>query len=171
MGRPTRIRDEDCDVEPLTELDFHFDDIVDSPLILPFETYHISYVIEMVKLLAILGHVLTGRYAPAGPSSDLELDQLGDKLREWDKHLPPVLRSLAVAGDMDASFWACMLHVAYQNTRILLFRPRYGENGSSSEPDKELAVRAAAGAITRIAIGCFRICSANSSRPLPLVKG
>ncbi|KAJ5407841.1 hypothetical protein N7509_001724 [Penicillium cosmopolitanum] len=53
FGRPTRIRDEDCDIEALTEEDFDFDTDFDQSLIPAQKDYHVSYVIEMAKLAAL----------------------------------------------------------------------------------------------------------------------
>lgn len=53
FGRPCRIRDEDCDVEPLTEEDFTIDIGFDQSLIPVQREYHVSYVLEMSKLAII----------------------------------------------------------------------------------------------------------------------
>lgn len=52
FGRPYRIRDEDCDVEPLTPADLNFD--VDSQMPLAIhQVVHEHYVLEMSKLAMI----------------------------------------------------------------------------------------------------------------------
>lgn len=53
FGRPCRIRDEDCDVEFLTNEDFMFDLGYDQSLIPVQQDYHVLYVIEMAKLANI----------------------------------------------------------------------------------------------------------------------
>lgn len=53
FGRPCRIRDEDCDIEALTEDDFNFDNDYDNNILPSQERFHISYVIEMSKLAVI----------------------------------------------------------------------------------------------------------------------
>lgn len=53
FGRPCRIRDEDCDIEPLTEEDFTFDTGYDQNLVPAQTDYHVSYVLEMSKLAVI----------------------------------------------------------------------------------------------------------------------
>lgn len=53
FGRPCRIRDEDCDVEMLNEQDFTFDLEYDETLIPVQRDYHVSYVLEMLKLAVI----------------------------------------------------------------------------------------------------------------------
>jgi hypothetical protein len=53
LGRPYRIRDEDCDIEPLLELDFRVDNGYSLDLCGVQEDFHASYMIEMSKLAVI----------------------------------------------------------------------------------------------------------------------
>ena len=53
FGRPCRIRDEDCDIEALSEDDFNFDNGYDKSILPSQESFHISYGIEMSKLAVI----------------------------------------------------------------------------------------------------------------------
>jgi hypothetical protein len=53
LGRPCRIRDEDCDVEALTEDDFYVDLVADDELIAPQKAHHVSYFLDIAKLSAI----------------------------------------------------------------------------------------------------------------------
>lgn len=53
LGRPVRIRDEDCDIEMLEEPDFEELEISGSGLFGILTTYHISYAISMAKLAII----------------------------------------------------------------------------------------------------------------------
>ena len=53
FGRPCRIRDEDCDIEALSEDDFNFDNDYDKSILPSQESFHISYAIEMSKLAVI----------------------------------------------------------------------------------------------------------------------
>uniref|UniRef100_A0A0D2XBJ6 Xylanolytic transcriptional activator regulatory domain-containing protein n=1 Tax=Fusarium oxysporum (strain Fo5176) TaxID=660025 RepID=A0A0D2XBJ6_FUSOF len=53
LGKPCRIRDEDCDIEPLTEEDFYFDDDHNDPLITRQEEHHTALAIEMAKAAEI----------------------------------------------------------------------------------------------------------------------
>jgi hypothetical protein len=53
LGKPCRIRDEDCDIEPLTEEDFYFDDDHNDPLITRQKEYHTALAIEMSKAAEI----------------------------------------------------------------------------------------------------------------------
>ncbi|KAM0424111.1 hypothetical protein ACHAPD_002597 [Fusarium lateritium] len=53
LGKPCRVRDEDCDIEPVTEADLYFDDVMDDPLIPPQKEYHTAFFIEMSKAAEI----------------------------------------------------------------------------------------------------------------------
>ncbi|KNA95867.1 hypothetical protein FOXG_01268 [Fusarium oxysporum f. sp. lycopersici 4287] len=70
LGKPCRIRDEDCDIEPLTEEDFYFDDDHNDPLITRQEEHHTALAIEMAKAAEILGDIVIAEYSPRRP--DLE---------------------------------------------------------------------------------------------------
>lgn len=50
LGRPCRIRDEDCDIEPPTEDDLLFDADTDSPLVPVQSRHHVAYFLEITKL-------------------------------------------------------------------------------------------------------------------------
>ncbi|RDW89989.1 fungal specific transcription factor domain-containing protein [Aspergillus mulundensis] len=152
FGQPCRIRDEDCDVEPLTEEDFQFDHDYDQTLISPQKDFHISYAVEMSALAHILGDILVGEFSPRRP--DLEKYRtatLANRLAEWEHHLPDQLRRASPDGTLGAAFWAGMLNMSYHNYHILLFRPKAIENLSSIEADRDLRARSAADSITRLA--------------------
>ncbi|CAG9992132.1 unnamed protein product [Clonostachys byssicola] len=68
LGRPCRIRDEDCDVEALTEDDFYVDLVADDELIAPQKAHHVSYFLDIAKLSAILGDILIGEFSPRPPA-------------------------------------------------------------------------------------------------------
>jgi hypothetical protein len=53
LGRPIRIRDEDCDVEPLEESDFEEDGDVDKTVFGTYTRFNVLYVITMTKLAVI----------------------------------------------------------------------------------------------------------------------
>ncbi|KAI8237054.1 hypothetical protein K4K57_003269 [Colletotrichum sp. SAR 10_99] len=150
FGRPCRIRDEDCDVEPLDEDDFNFDLDYDQRLIPAQEEYHISYVLEMTRLAAILGDVLISEFSPRRPMTEqFGTQTLKDKLFEWERKLPGNLRTSPLDGTLGAPFWASMLHFNYQYCQILLFRPKSIEIVSQEEKERDLRARMAADAITR----------------------
>ncbi|KAJ5279335.1 hypothetical protein N7478_004707 [Penicillium angulare] len=141
FGRPYRIRDEDCDVEPLTEEDFTFDTAYDLELIPAHEDFNTLYVIEMSKLAVIsnsrpkisqfavvvfadficiiVGDVLTAEYSPrSNPQSNLQAtlqpEALERRLTEWECALPDQLKIKASDNYSGSSFWACMAQFSYQ---------------------------------------------------------
>ncbi|KAL3465834.1 fungal-specific transcription factor domain-containing protein [Aspergillus heterothallicus] len=162
FGRPCRIRDEDCDVEPLGESDFSFDVDFDEDLI-PVQTkYHLSYIQEMSKLAAILGDVLTGEFSARRAMSHVyTTNALAERLASWEYQLPETLHSKPPDETLGAPFWASMLQFSYQYCRILLFRPKPIDGLPSAEADRDVQARMAADAITRaaedlLAVGSIR---------------
>lgn len=53
LGRPMRIKDEDCDIEMLNEGDFLVDQDFDIELLGDQHDFHVMYAIEMSKLAVI----------------------------------------------------------------------------------------------------------------------
>ncbi|KAL4815669.1 fungal-specific transcription factor domain-containing protein [Aspergillus spinulosporus] len=152
FGQPCRIRDEDCDVEPLTEDDFQFDSDYDQTLISPQRDFQVSYVIEMSKLAMILGDILVGEFSPRRPAREkYDTGTLANRLAEWESHLPDQLRRPPPHGSSEAMFWARMLYMSYHNYHVLLFRPKSIENLSPTEAERDACARTAADSITRIA--------------------
>ncbi|RJE26775.1 hypothetical protein PHISCL_00907 [Aspergillus sclerotialis] len=152
FGRPCRIRDEDCDVEPLTVDDFNFDNEYDQTLILAQQDFHMSYFVEMTKLTTILGDILVGEFSPRRPALEkFNTDSLAGRLAQWQSQLPVELRQIAPDGSLGASFWATMLNFSYQYCHILLFRPKTIEVSSAAETERDVRARMAADSITRMA--------------------
>ncbi|KAF9891373.1 hypothetical protein FE257_004229 [Aspergillus nanangensis] len=152
FGRPCRIRDEDCDVEPLTREDFCFDQDYDTRLIPAQEEFHVSYAMEMARLATILGDILVGEFSPRRePNDKFQTDALVARLMQWESTLPESLRRTPPDGSLGASFWANMLHFAYQNNYILLFRPKTIDSMSPVEAERDTRARLAADSITRMA--------------------
>ncbi|KAL4913061.1 fungal-specific transcription factor domain-containing protein [Aspergillus aurantiobrunneus] len=152
FGRPCRIRDEDCDVEALTEEDFSVDIGFDRRLIPVQRDYHISYVLEMSKLAIMLADILIGEYSPRRPSLEkFDTESLAQRLTQWEAGLPDRLRIKAADEYSGGSFWAAMLQFSYQNCLILLFRPKAMENLSQAETRRDARARMAADCITRLA--------------------
>ncbi|KAH7256268.1 fungal-specific transcription factor domain-containing protein [Fusarium tricinctum] len=162
LGRPCRIRDEDCDIEPLTEADFHFDDNHGDPLIPPQKDYHTAYAIEMAKATEILGDIVIGEYSPRRPVSDrYNAAHLKSRLEQWEAQLPECMKKAPPDETLGAAFWASQLHMAYQNYYILLFRPKAIGDLSPSEAEGDVCARRAADSITRmtedlLAVGAIR---------------
>ncbi|KAM0217714.1 hypothetical protein ACHAQI_001764 [Fusarium lateritium] len=151
LGRPCRIRDDDCDIEPLTEADFHFDDTHGDPLIPPQKDYHTAYAIEMAKATEILGDIVIGEYSPRRPVSDrYNTTSLKRRLEQWEAQLPECMKKAPPDETLGAAFWASQLHMAYQNYYILLFRPKAIGDLSPSEAEGDASARRAADSITRM---------------------
>ncbi|KAM6528943.1 hypothetical protein FALCPG4_009895 [Fusarium falciforme] len=152
LGRPCRIRDEDCDIEPLTEDDLRFDECYDEELIPTQKDYHISYFIEMSNLAVILGDIVIGEFSPRRPALECyKAKNLVERLERWHSQLPECLREMPPDESLGASFWASNLQMAYQNYYILLFRPKVIENLSPEEAERDVRARMAADSITRMA--------------------
>ncbi|KAL1989084.1 hypothetical protein VTN96DRAFT_5847 [Rasamsonia emersonii] len=152
LGRPCRIRDEDCDIELLTPEDFQVDEGYDVRLICVQQDFHISYAIEMLKLAVILGRILTGEFSPRrNQITGYNPKALADELSRWESQLPRELHRAPVDESLGAPFWACMLHANYNNCQILLFRPKSVELVSRVEIERDTMSRMAADSTTRIA--------------------
>ncbi|KAF5647675.1 cutinase transcription factor 1 alpha [Fusarium tjaetaba] len=114
LGKPCRIRDEDCDIEPLTEEDFYFDDDHNDPLITRQEEYHTALAIEMTKAAEILGDIVIAEYSPRRP--DLEQykpERLKQRLEQWEAQLPKCMQRAPLDETLGPAFWATQLHMAY----------------------------------------------------------
>ncbi|KAM0417253.1 hypothetical protein ACHAPT_012764 [Fusarium lateritium] len=152
LGRPCRIRDEDCDIEPLTEQDLTFDQVYDEELIPSQKDYHTSFFMEMTKLAVILGDIVIGEFSPRRAALECyKAKNLVQRLEEWESQLPKCLQKMPPDESLGASFWASNLHMAYQNYYILLFRPKAIEDPSPEESAKDVRARMAADSITRMA--------------------
>ncbi|KXH31889.1 hypothetical protein CSIM01_02441 [Colletotrichum simmondsii] len=150
FGRPCRIRDEDCDIEPLTEEDFEFDKNGDERLIPAQHKYHVAYVMEMAKLTTILGDIIVAEFSPRRAMIEkYEAKALKKELRRWNSSLPAHLSPAPLDGSLGASFWASMVQFTYQYCHILLFRPKAIDNLTPAESERDKQARMAADAITR----------------------
>ncbi|KAI1033580.1 hypothetical protein LB505_012968 [Fusarium chuoi] len=133
LGKPCRIRDEDCDIEPLTKEDFYFDDDHNDPLITRQEEHHTALAIEMTKAAEIrefistdgrfsqvtnlcpVGDIVIAEYSPRRP--DLEQyrpDRLKQRLEQWEAQLPKCMQRAQLDETLGPAFWATQLHMAYQ---------------------------------------------------------
>ncbi|CAG1969932.1 unnamed protein product [Fusarium graminearum] len=162
LGKPCRIRDDDCDIEPVTEADLYFDDVVDDPLIPPQKEYHTAFFIEMRKAAEILGDIVIGEFSPRRLALEqYEVPKLKARLEQWESQLPKCMQKQPLDETLGAAFWATQLQMAYQNYFILLFRPKVIDDMSPAEAERDKTARAAADYITRmtedlIAVGTLR---------------
>lgn len=151
LGRPCRIRDEDCDVEPLSEDDFEFDRDCNLSILGQQEHYHNLYAINMSTLAVLLGQVLCLRFSPLSNQDPASVAAIGDSLTQWERGLPTTLICRPMRGDLDAAFWAGNLQACYLWTEILLYRPKSIANASDVERGWNERAMHASDATTRIA--------------------
>lgn len=133
LGLPTRIRDEDCDIEMLDVSDFEEEDQSVYPRYLGTQRReHVLYAIQMAKLAVYLGKICLREFAPVDePKTDAERSRLKEDLMSWEQELSHEMRASATPD----SFWASMLHLAYNNLYILLYRSAYLGAQEGSEQD------------------------------------
>lgn len=139
LGLPNRIRDEDCDIESLDAADFEY---AFSPTLSDAQVFdYIKYATGMTQLARFLGEVVHRVYLPNKPCNSADRVQLRDELAVWKQNLAP---SMQVGDDIGItpSLHASMLHLAYNNIFILLYRNCYvGKTGGA---DGQVALQAAA---------------------------
>lgn len=148
LGLPNRIRDEDCDVEALVSTDLEepnaethiSDNIYGSPI-------NVLFAIEMAGLACLLGKIVHGEYMPGKEHNGAGKHLLRTELNNWASRLPAAFHLGNETGDL----FLGMLHMAYNNLLILLYRPAFiaGEEGQNHQ-DGQMAYQAAC-RISRIA--------------------
>ncbi|KAM5386412.1 hypothetical protein ACJZ2D_000375 [Fusarium nematophilum] len=177
LGRPCRIRDEDCDIERPSKEDLDGDEEHDHILIPSQEDYHVLYFLEMSKLATIgkpprpfffsvdyyhIGSWLTSywfswrhhhaEFSPHRPALEkYDANALGNRLSEWETQLPDILRPQPPTSTLDPPFWAGMLNAFHQYALILLFRPKSIGNLPIMEVERDMRARTATDFITRAA--------------------
>ncbi|RMZ73598.1 cutinase transcription factor 1 alpha [Pyrenophora seminiperda CCB06] len=142
LGLPCRIRDKDCDIEPLLLADFTS---AFKPLTSPDDRHcYTTYAISMVQLAVFLGRVVDAGYLPNRTLIPEDRSRIRDDLYRWRKDLPPPMQMHTDTGD-PPNFQACMLHLAYNNLLILLDRTSFilDENAHMAT-DGNVALQAAA---------------------------
>lgn len=151
LGRPCRIRDEDCTVEPLEESDLETDLVSDPLYICNQQRYHVSYAIELAKLSVLLGRVLSAKYcaSPSAPGPDDSV--ILASLDQWQRNLPYNMLRQPLSRSLDAAFWSSMLFACYHNSKILLCRPLCLVLNSLHEAENDEQARRAADETARIA--------------------
>ncbi|CAG8049423.1 unnamed protein product [Penicillium olsonii] len=163
LGLPPRIRDEDCQIADLEASDFE-----ESEAIGPSENFrappdvHVSYVIGMAQLARLcmepLPHeallrtkrpnlvreVVSSQYLPG--RSKLENPQrplLHQRLVDWEAELPKEMH-FQMPMSREAMFLVGMLHMAYNNLYVLLYRPLFLQPpGQTTSPEGNMALDAA----------------------------
>ncbi|KAF2743361.1 hypothetical protein M011DRAFT_410769 [Sporormia fimetaria CBS 119925] len=140
LGLPNRIRDEDCDIELLSPRDFL---TAFEPSTSPQDiTVYTTYMIGLMELTRILGRVVDAAYLPNRTLSASHRDQIRDELLRWKANLPPAMQLSNDSGV--PSFQASMLHLAYNNLLILLYRSAFiSHDKQVRETDGDIALQAA----------------------------
>ncbi|KAJ4351969.1 uncharacterized protein N0V89_007314 [Didymosphaeria variabile] len=139
LGLPNRIRDDDCDVEMLSEADFEtaFDTSTSANSI----SRYMAYTIGMTQLAILLGKVVDAGYLPNRTLSAADRGTIREDLEVWKQQLSA---SMQLSSDTHSSFQASMLHLAYNNLHILLHRSAFIAEEDSDLDAANFAVHAAA---------------------------
>ncbi|KAF5130248.1 Cutinase transcription factor 1 alpha [Metarhizium anisopliae] len=90
LGLPSRIRDEDCDIEPLSATDLESEALcANNPLFGSCQPEHITYTIKMVEIARLLGRVIDLHFAPGKRASTAgDVKGLDNALEAWKDSLP-----------------------------------------------------------------------------------
>lgn len=143
LGLPNRIRDEDCDFEPLESSDFQYafnatvsDDQVEE---------YASHQIAMTELATILGNIVHMGYLPNKPFASSQRAEMTQELVKWKAHLPQ-RHSSDKAFKQQSSIFTNMQQLAYNNLLILLYRHEfiYNNENSAAEIDGNIVLQTAA---------------------------
>ncbi|XWX01154.1 hypothetical protein V2A60_009179 [Cordyceps javanica] len=130
LGLPQRVRDEDCDVEALEPSDF--DHAFSSSRPQDEKNDAIDYTMRITQLSTFLGKVLDVGYSPNRTSSESERTAIRDELIQWKQTLPPSLRIDEDSGSQPSLFTS-MIHLAYNNIIVLLFRNCFTDSAFDKE--------------------------------------
>ncbi|EQB51989.1 hypothetical protein CGLO_08415 [Colletotrichum gloeosporioides Cg-14] len=143
LGLPNRIRDEDCDIEPLSEPDFEHAFSLSLPA--PKAQEYTAYVMGMAQLSRVLGKIVHCGYLPSKSLSTNDRSQMKDDLVRWRQNLPIAMRGGTDDIGDPPGFHCNMLHLAYNNLLILLYRSGcIGSAEEGREVDGQVALQAAA---------------------------
>ncbi|ATY63456.1 Transcription factor [Cordyceps militaris] len=119
LGLPQRVRNEDCDVESLEPGDFEHAFSTSRPK--EERTEAMDYTMRITELSTFLGNVLDVGYSPHRTSTEADRTAIRDELVRWKQSLPPSLRIDEDLGSQ-LSLFTSMIHLAYNNIVILLYR-------------------------------------------------
>ena len=119
LGLPQRVRDEDCDVENLEAGDFEHAFSTSRPQ--EEKQDSIDYTLRITQLSKFLGKIVDVVYSPHRTSTEAERTAIRDELVQWKQTLPPSLR-IDEDTATQPSLHASMIHMAYNNLLILLYR-------------------------------------------------
>ncbi|KOS42193.1 hypothetical protein ACN38_g6949 [Penicillium nordicum] len=145
LGLPPRIRDEDCQIADLEAADFEESEPMGPPEILrPPPKVHIAYVIGMAQLARLLREIVCSQYLPGRSKLDNDARPiLHQRLVDWESLLPKEMQ-FQTPIRRQAMFLVGMLHMAYNNLYILLYRPLFLQPPDQSvNPERNVALDAA----------------------------
>ncbi|KAJ5111999.1 hypothetical protein N7532_000044 [Penicillium argentinense] len=145
LGLPSRIRDEDCEAAELEPWDFEEDDATEfSEVFQKPPPAHVSYVMGMAQLAKFLREVVTSQYLPGRSKLDNpQRPALHQKLVDWESALPTDMHFQS-SSSRHVMFLVGMLHMAYNNLYVLLYRPIFLQPPSESmNPEGNIAIDAA----------------------------
>jgi len=114
LGRPVHIHLDDCDVEPLDEIDCREEPLPTAAHEGVFgvhEEVHGQYVIYLSELSKIVERIIHGSFNVLGQSTLSHMSTLEScvtLLDEWESRLPPELQD----GQSGRGLWPSMLRVA-----------------------------------------------------------
>lgn len=131
LGLPSRIRDEDCDIEPLSAADLESEtEVTVNSLFGSCQPQHITYVIKMVEIARLcqfsrasqflherltfftVGRVIDVHFVPGQhPATSDHILILDISLKEWKNSLPS---DMQYSEEGSATIWTCLLHLAYK---------------------------------------------------------
>ncbi|KAJ5809057.1 uncharacterized protein N7503_001275 [Penicillium pulvis] len=132
LGLPSRIRDEDCEVAELEEADFLEHDDIPSEIFQKPPAAHVPYVIGMAQLAKLLREVVSSQYSPCRTKLDnVSRPMLHQRLLDWESKLPTEMH-FQTSTRREVTFLVGMLHMAYNNLYVLLYRPIFLQPPSES---------------------------------------
>ncbi|KAF3058974.1 hypothetical protein CFAM422_011643 [Trichoderma lentiforme] len=151
LGLPSRIRDDDCDIEPLSPMDLESEASPVDPSFGSCQPEHVTYAIKMVEIAKLLGRIIDLHFGPGHASmssaSPNTLQDLNASLEAWMASLPENMKYSPDHGT--DSVWACLLHLAYNHLKILIHRNSFLRLESTT-PGSQVVLKAAC-RISRIA--------------------
>ncbi|KAI0470308.1 N-terminal binuclear Zn cluster-containing/DNA binding domain-containing protein [Xylaria cf. heliscus] len=144
LGLPSRIRDDDCDTEPLVPTDLSSETYYE-PHLVSCTPEHVTYATKMVEISRLLGKIIDLHFTPGRTTGfNEEVENLSLALNNWKESLPTNMRW----EDDAPSVWKYLLHLAYNHLCILVHRNGFLRHSNGTERD--IVIRAAS-RISRIA--------------------
>ena len=142
LGLPNRVRDEDCDIEPLERSDYDY--AFNSNLPREEAEQYTQYALEMAELAQFLGKIVHTGYLPNQNLSSAHRSQMRNELIKWKQQQTPAIQADNEFGQQ-SSIHANMQDLAYNNLLILLYRLGFINGAQDNQAlDAAIALKAAA---------------------------